>query len=322
LVTGLAGLLVVVIVAITTTALLLRPANQNCDALATPAGGEPWVTRGEFGPIHDWEGNAMVEPAPIVANGTLHLFYRAGKWPGAAFIGHATLEQHGWVRSAIPLFRGAQPWVRMNGGAFEVWYSTDSPHGGDQQIVRALSTDGVVWSAHAVTVTSRPAHWKGWGNRCVHRGVLYQDSLAGATDPIWTVGVYTTSDAHSYAYQGELKLPRRSSCAMYGGITLQDLGVTTKAWYHTTSTSDGKNLPTEIVSATSADMVFWENFTVEVATPYGYDQSADPVLVTNTLFYDVDDNVARSARIRWATRAYQPYIRVADGDNVTQPWPT
>lgn len=256
-----------------------------------------WVLEGEFAPIYEWEGDTVVEPALLTVNNTLHMFYRA-RWHGG-LIGHAFLANNTWHRDPFHMFAGAQPFAVYT-DAVNIIYTK----GGE--VARAESVDLVHWN-HSVLELPRPPGWAGWGNRAVLNGsgsrrgflALYQEvKIKSAHGEVWDLFIYEHRD--TYNLVGRMDLPRPHACGMIGGITFEVFPSFVKVWYH--ASLEKGNLPTAIFSAISTDMVTYHNLTCEVKTPFNHDQAADPIVAAGKLYYDVDDNTAERARIRWASR--------------------
>jgi len=260
-----------------------------------------WVTDGEFAPLYEWEGDTVVEPALVKVANVTHMFYRAGGWNGLPpVIGHAWLVNNVWQRAPFYLFGGSQPWVHHN-DKFEIIYT----HNGNVKL--ATSADAVYWTMTVLDLP-RPSGFAGWGNRAMlnatvsKRGcdVLYQEvKIATEVHEIWEIFFYEHCDR--YDLIGRMHLPKPHTCGMDGGITFEVLPTHTKAWFHAALSSG--NLPTAVFSVVSNDMVNWHNLTCEIKVPFNHDQAADPIVEGGLLYYDVDDNVAQRARIRWARPA-------------------
>ena len=281
--------------------LVLFVGETDCDGGTEYNLTDGWSTSGEFAPLYDWEGDTVVEPALVTVGNTTHMFYRAG-WGRRvqATIGHAKLLNSAWQRAPFPLFDGAQPWVRHT-DKFEIFYTHPT-----EAVAVATSTDAVYWN-HTILNLPQPDGWRGWGNRAIlsapdsKRGceVLYQEvKIEKDGGEVWEIFIYEHRAVYTLA--GRLTLPRPLNCGMYGGITFEHHDTFTKVWYHAALASG--NLPTAIFSVTTTDMETWHNFTCEVATPFNHDQAADPIMHNGILYYDVDDNSAERARIRWAVR--------------------
>lgn len=118
--------------------------------------------------------------------------------------------------------------------------------------------------------------------------------------------MYTREASHpTWILIAPLLLPKDNTCGMVGGISFPIKNFTADLsgdiYYHAGLKN---NLPTAIFRASFHNL---SNMTMVIGVPFNHDQSADPLVVETiagktTMFYDIDDNTARRARIRWARK--------------------
>lgn len=140
-----------------------------------------WQTEGEFGPIYEWEGDSLVEPAVVWVNGVYHMFYRA-RWSDSV-IGYAWSNNDGksWDRLSSYILSGAQPYVVYNNnwGAFTLYVNAPN-----NTVYSAVSKNALSWATTQINV-EKPEGWhlcapgsktlQHMGDLCVHAGTFPSD---------------------------------------------------------------------------------------------------------------------------------------------------
>lgn len=254
-------------------------------------------------PSQDWEDHVVYEPTVLYEDGRFRMWYTGGCV--TAGIGYASSQDgiHWEKYSGNPLvgkgrngIRSASQnnLVRYNG----IYYLFFVNGGGEgAKLWVATSTDGIDFHIASEPVLT-PSGWaRGIANSFIFvkdgRWHLIFESIV--QDGTWRIGTAEGSSPYHFDAADGGPMQALSIGGMYGGPWLQQRGGTFRLFYHAARV---KNLPTDIYSATSSDLIHWVPDSKPILKHryfgWEFDQVADPSVVDvgskEFLFYDGDDN--------------------------------
>lgn len=287
---------------------------------ATPAQAAPWKKLGKVvAPTQKWEQGKTYEPTVIYRNGLYRMWYTGGSELGRSATGYAiSRDGRHWRKKGIIVGLGyggfdgsaSRNSVVYRRGTYYLYFSDD------MNLYVATSKDGEHFHTRPYPVLWASSAW--WddilANTCVwyehgHWVMLYEarSRFFAAGGPTWMMALANGSTPFSFspsaAIVDGLNLTTEG---MWGGPQVIPEAGGYELYYHASTES---NIPTDIYSAHSDDLVQWSERSTELvrSLSFEFDQVADPFVLRvgdrELMYYDGDNNPAGKAAIGLAVRA-------------------